>query len=81
MAMISKLSARLLRRLRLIRKDLHLSRLIHLSDTVVLQSRVRQAHTVSLLVLIMLQHLRKILTGHARVILKYHRKYMTIIKR
>ena len=62
-------------------KDLHLSRLIHLSDTAVLQSRVRQAHTVSLLVLIMLQHLRKILTGHARVILKYHRKYMTIIKR
>ena len=38
-------------------------------------------HTVSLLVLIMLQHLRKTLTGHARVILKYHRKYMTIIKR
>ena len=34
-----KLSARLLKRLRLIRKDLHLSRLIHLSDTVVLQSR------------------------------------------
>ena len=38
MAMISKLSARLLKRLRLIRKDLHLSRLIHLSDTVVPQS-------------------------------------------
>ena len=55
MAMILKLSVKLLRRLRLIRKDLHLSRLIHLSDTAVLQSRVRQAHTVSLLVLIMLQ--------------------------
>ena len=81
MAMISKQSERLLRRLRLIRKDLHLSRLIHLSDTAVLQSRVRQAHTVSLLVLIMLQHLRKTLTGHARVISKYHRKYMIIIKR
>ena len=76
-----EVAARLLKKPRLIRKDLHLSRLIHLSDTAVLQSRVRQAHTVSLLVLIMLQHLRKILTGHARVILKYHRKYMTIIKR
>ena len=65
---------------KLIRQDHHLLKLILLSDTAVLLSRVRLVHMVSHLVLIMLQHLRKISDGHARVTSRFHRKYMIIIK-
>lgn len=66
--------------LRLIRQDHLLLRLIHLLVMAVQLSRARQVHTENLLALIMWLHLRKILTGLARVILKFLRKYMTITR-
>lgn len=65
---------------KLIRQDHHLLRLIHLLVMAVQLSRARQVHTENLLVLIMWLLLRKILTGLARVILKFLRKYMTITR-